>query len=59
NIYVQSLIVGLILAYVYFQLLNRVKLNEPPLAYYRFPIIGHTWSFLTDCEKLITESRKK
>ncbi|CAG8753046.1 25807_t:CDS:2, partial [Racocetra persica] len=33
--------------------------NEPPLAYYRFPIIGHTWSFLTDCEKLILESREK
>ncbi|CAG8463392.1 11222_t:CDS:10, partial [Dentiscutata heterogama] len=33
--------------------------NEPPLAYYRFPIIGHTWRFLTDCEKLILESREK
>ncbi|CAG8479111.1 12616_t:CDS:2, partial [Dentiscutata heterogama] len=33
--------------------------NEPPLAYYRFPIIGHTWSFLMDCEKLILESREK
>ncbi|CAG8607825.1 14667_t:CDS:2, partial [Dentiscutata heterogama] len=33
--------------------------NEPPLAYYRFPIIGHTWSYLTNCEKLILESREK
>ncbi|CAG8462759.1 3717_t:CDS:10, partial [Dentiscutata heterogama] len=49
----------LILAAVYFKLSRRVKLNEPPLVYYRFPIIGHTWSFLMDCEKLILESREK
>ncbi|CAG8601487.1 25029_t:CDS:10 [Cetraspora pellucida] len=60
NIHIQSLILGLILASVYFKLTRReIKLNEPPLVYYRFPIIGHTWSFLTDCEKLILESRKK
>ncbi|KAF0454377.1 cytochrome P450 [Gigaspora margarita] len=59
NIYIQSFIVGLILAAVFFKLSRRVKLNEPPLAYYRIPIIGHTWSFLTDCEKLILESREK
>ncbi|CAG8499929.1 28852_t:CDS:10, partial [Racocetra persica] len=33
--------------------------NEPPLVHYRIPIIGHTWRFLTDCENLILESRKK
>ncbi|CAG8518661.1 4896_t:CDS:10 [Dentiscutata heterogama] len=59
NIYIQSFFIGLILAAVFFKLSRRTKLNEPPLAYYRFPIIGHTWSFLTDCEKLILESRKK
>ncbi|CAG8852874.1 31889_t:CDS:2, partial [Gigaspora margarita] len=35
---------------------KEIKLNEPPFVPYRFPIIGHTWSFLTDCEKLILES---
>ncbi|CAG8470067.1 33604_t:CDS:10 [Gigaspora margarita] len=59
SIYVQSFIIGLILAATFFKLSRRTKLNEPPLAYYRFPIIGHTWSYLTDCEKLILESRKK
>ncbi|CAG8804016.1 24103_t:CDS:10 [Gigaspora margarita] len=33
--------------------------NEPPIVYYRFPTIGHTWSFFMNCEKLITESQKK
>ncbi|CAG8828481.1 29219_t:CDS:2, partial [Racocetra persica] len=33
--------------------------NDPPLVYYRFPIIGHTWRFITDCEKLVLESRQK
>ncbi|CAG8464066.1 10196_t:CDS:10, partial [Scutellospora calospora] len=54
-----TLIVGLILVLVYWQLPRRAKLNEPPLAYYRFPIIGHTWRYLTDCEGLILESRQK
>ncbi|CAG8497921.1 2263_t:CDS:10 [Scutellospora calospora] len=49
----------LILAVVFFKLSRRTKLNEPPLVYYRFPIIGHTWSFVTDCEKLMLESREK
>ncbi|CAG8753625.1 8858_t:CDS:2, partial [Cetraspora pellucida] len=49
----------LILAVVYFRQSRRVKLNEPPLVHYRTPIIGHTWRFLTDCENLILESRKK
>ncbi|RIB26183.1 hypothetical protein C2G38_314371 [Gigaspora rosea] len=60
NIHIQSLILGLILASVFFKLTRKeIKLNEPPFVPYRFPIIGHTWSFLTDCEKLILESRKK
>ncbi|CAG8648819.1 798_t:CDS:2, partial [Racocetra persica] len=33
--------------------------NEPPVAYYRFPIIGHTWEFVTNCKKLIAESRER
>ncbi|CAG8540889.1 3183_t:CDS:2, partial [Dentiscutata heterogama] len=33
--------------------------NEPPLAYYRIPILGHTWRFYTDCKNLIIESREK
>ncbi|CAG8598077.1 25166_t:CDS:10 [Cetraspora pellucida] len=56
DIYIQSFIIGLILAAVYFRLSRR---NEPPLVHYRTPIIGHTWRFLTDCENLILESRKK
>ncbi|CAG8508651.1 190_t:CDS:10, partial [Dentiscutata heterogama] len=59
NNYIQSFIIGLILAAFIFKLSRRSKLNQPPLVYYRFPIIGHTWSYLTDCEKLILESRKK
>ncbi|RIB03613.1 cytochrome P450 [Gigaspora rosea] len=59
NTYIQSLIIGLILVVVYFKLSRRAKLNEPPLAYYQFPFIGHTWSFLTNCQKLISESREK
>ncbi|RIB09669.1 cytochrome P450 [Gigaspora rosea] len=50
---------GLILAAFLLKLSRRTNLNEPPLAYYRFPIIGHTWSFLKDCDKLILESREK
>ncbi|RIB24499.1 cytochrome P450 [Gigaspora rosea] len=50
---------GLILAAVFLKLSRRTNLNGPPLAYYRYPIIGHTWRFLTDCEKLILESREK
>ncbi|CAG8505618.1 14678_t:CDS:10, partial [Dentiscutata heterogama] len=49
----------LILAAFLFKQTRRTKLNEPPLVYYRFPIIGHTWRYLTDCEKLILESREK
>ncbi|RIB29026.1 cytochrome P450 [Gigaspora rosea] len=59
DIYIQSFIIGLILAVFLSKLSRRTKLNEPPLVYYRFPIIGHTWSFLTDCDKLILESREK
>ncbi|KAF0559388.1 cytochrome P450 [Gigaspora margarita] len=59
DIYIQSFILGLTLAAFFYKLSGRTKLNEPPLVYYRFPIIGHTWSFLTDCEKLICESREK
>ncbi|KAF0514780.1 cytochrome P450 [Gigaspora margarita] len=59
DIYIQSFIIGLILAALLSKLSRRTKLNEPPLAYYRFPIIGHTWRFLMDCEKLIFESREK
>ncbi|KAF0559373.1 cytochrome P450 [Gigaspora margarita] len=59
NIYIQSFIIGLILAAFLSKLLRRTNLNEPPLVYYRFPIIGHTWSFLKDCDKLILESREK
>ncbi|CAG8708296.1 16693_t:CDS:2, partial [Dentiscutata heterogama] len=33
--------------------------NEPPIVDYQYPIIGHTWSFTTNCKKLISESRKK
>ncbi|CAG8500486.1 38629_t:CDS:2 [Gigaspora margarita] len=58
NIHIQSLILGLILASVFFKFTRKdIKLNEPPFVPYRFPIIGHTWSFLTDCEKLILESQ--
>ncbi|RIB29030.1 cytochrome P450 [Gigaspora rosea] len=59
DIYIQSFIIGLILAVFLSKLSRRTKLNEPPLVYYRFPIIGHTWSYLTDCNKLILESREK
>ncbi|RIB27735.1 cytochrome P450, partial [Gigaspora rosea] len=59
DIYIQSFIIGLFLAVFLSKLSGRTKLNEPPLVYYRFPIIGHTWSFLTDCNKLILESREK
>ncbi|RIB13089.1 cytochrome P450 [Gigaspora rosea] len=59
DIYIQSFIIGLILAAFLSKLSRRTKLNEPPLVYYRFPIIGHTWSFSKDCDKLILESREK
>ncbi|RIB14748.1 hypothetical protein C2G38_1626122 [Gigaspora rosea] len=59
DIYIQSFIIGLILVVFLSKLSRRTKLNELPLVYYRFPIIGHTWSFLTDCDKLILESREK
>ncbi|KAF0376327.1 cytochrome P450 [Gigaspora margarita] len=60
NTYVQLLIVGLIVALIYFHLTRkRIKLNEPPLVNYRIPIIGHTLRFIDDCEKLVLESREK
>ncbi|CAG8658430.1 11230_t:CDS:2, partial [Dentiscutata heterogama] len=33
--------------------------NEPPIVYYRYPIIGHTFEFITNCGKLFAESREK
>ncbi|RIB29346.1 cytochrome P450 [Gigaspora rosea] len=59
DIYIQSFILGLTLAAFFSKLSGRTRLNEPPLVYYRFPIIGHTWSFLTDCDRLILESQEK
>ncbi|RIB17248.1 cytochrome P450 [Gigaspora rosea] len=58
NFYVQLLIIGLILTLVYLQLTKK-RLNEPPIVYYRYPIFGHTFQFMTNCEKLIEESREK
>ncbi|RIB12657.1 cytochrome P450 [Gigaspora rosea] len=58
NVYVQLLIIGLILTLVYLQLMNK-RLNEPPTVYYRYPIFGHTFEFIMNCEKLIEESREK
>ncbi|KAF0512131.1 cytochrome P450 [Gigaspora margarita] len=59
DIYIQSFIIGLILAAFLSKLSKRTNLNEPPLVYYRIPLIGHTWSYLKDCDKLILESREK
>ncbi|RIB07357.1 hypothetical protein C2G38_2274499 [Gigaspora rosea] len=58
NVYVQLLIIGLILTLVYLQLTKK-RLNEPPIVYYRYPIFGHTFQFIANCEKLIEESREK
>ncbi|KAF0512130.1 cytochrome P450 [Gigaspora margarita] len=56
DIYIQSFIIGLILAAFLIKLSRRTNLNEPPLVYYRFPFIGHTWSYLKDCDNMETFS---
>ncbi|CAG8472164.1 14175_t:CDS:2, partial [Funneliformis caledonium] len=36
-----------------------IELNEPPLAYYKYPIIGHTIEYFKDNSKFIKECHEK
>ncbi|CAG8434689.1 5890_t:CDS:2, partial [Funneliformis mosseae] len=38
---------------------RQIKLNEPPLVYYKYPIIGHTIDYYKDNEKFIKECYEK
>ncbi|PKY49256.1 cytochrome P450 [Rhizophagus irregularis] len=57
----QPIILGSIL-FVTLYILKRMrspKLNMPPLVRYKYPIIGHTYDFLTNSEEFFKQCRKE
>ncbi|CAG8692798.1 17495_t:CDS:2, partial [Funneliformis caledonium] len=57
-----ELVFGSLICSILFILMRRerqIKLNEPPLVYYKYPIIGHTIDYYKDNEKFIKECYEK
>ncbi|PKB93513.1 hypothetical protein RhiirA5_441087, partial [Rhizophagus irregularis] len=57
----QAIILGFILIITLYVLkrMREPKLNMPPLVRYKFPIIGHTYSYLYNTEEFLKQCRKE
>ncbi|PKY62642.1 hypothetical protein RhiirA4_489477 [Rhizophagus irregularis] len=57
----QVIILGFILIITLYVLkrMREPKLNMPPLVRYKFPIIGHTYSYLYNTEEFLKQCRKE
>jgi hypothetical protein len=59
---VQLTILGIIIFFISSKLLRQnqnLKLNEPPLIPYKYPIIGHTFDYYRNTEKFINKCREE
>ncbi|EXX55456.1 sterol 14-demethylase [Rhizophagus irregularis DAOM 197198w] len=45
--------------YIVNKLRNRKLVNEPPLVYYKYPIIGHTWDYCADVDKFLLKCKQE
>ncbi|RIA90705.1 cytochrome P450 [Glomus cerebriforme] len=61
NNILSTLVVGLCVLAIFY-IIKRVrnrKYNEPPLVYYKYPIIGHTWEYCADVDKFLSKCRQE
>ncbi|RIA99695.1 cytochrome P450 [Glomus cerebriforme] len=56
-----TLVVGLCILAIFYRI-NKFrdrKYEEPPLVYYKYPIIGHTWDYCTNIDEFLSKCRKE